>query len=102
VRVVLYILLAVFLLLQLRLWVSDDGYRAAWRIAGQVTAQEQENEALRERNLALEAEVADLKGGLDAVEEIARTELGMIREGETMYQVVDPEEDEFETAGGGR
>jgi cell division protein FtsB len=80
VRTVLYILLALLVLLQLRLWVSDDGYRAAWRLsrAGDV-AQEQENEALRERNRALAAEVSDLKTGLDAVEEIARSELGMIR-----------------------
>lgn len=97
-RAVLYILLALLVLLQVRLWVSDDGYRASWRLAGQVEAQREENAGLRERNRALEAEVADLKSGLDAVEEIARSELGMIRSGETMYQVVDPEEDEFDAA----
>ena len=95
-RTVLFIVLALLLLLQLRLWVSDDGYRAAWRLADQVAAQRAENEALRERNQALAAEVGDLKTGLDAVEEIARSELGMIRSGETLFQVVDVEADEPE------
>jgi cell division protein FtsB len=98
VRTVLFIVLALLALLQFRLWVSDDGYRAAWRLAEQVTAQEQENEALRERNRALAAEVSDLKTGLDAVEEIARSELGMIRAGETLFQVVDVEGDEPDAA----
>lgn len=93
-RTVLYILLALLVLLQLRLWVSDDGYRSAWRLADQVATQERENEELRERNRALAAEVGDLKTGLDAVEEIARSELGMIRAGETLFQVVDVEDDE--------
>ena len=92
-KAVLFIVLALLCLLQLRLWVSDDGYRAAWRLADQVAAQEQENELLRERNRALAAEVGDLKTGLDAVEEIARSELGMIRSGETLFQVVDVEDD---------
>jgi cell division protein FtsB len=95
VRAVLYILLALLLLLQLRLWVSDDGYRAAWRLSAGIVAQQEENEALRDRNRALAAEVRDLKTGLDAVEEIARSELGMMRQGETLYQVVEGEgEDE--------
>ncbi len=101
-RTVLFILLALLVLLQLRLWVSDDGYRAAWRLADQVTTQAQENEVLRERNRALAAEVSDLKTGLDAVEEIARSELGMTRDGETLYQVVDSEEDVPEAVPGER
>lgn len=101
-RIVLILLVALLLLLQLRLWVSDDGYRAAWRLDDQVAAQAQENERLRERNRALAAEVSDLKTGLDAVEEIARSELGMIRDGETLYQVVDSEEDLPDPAPGER
>jgi cell division protein FtsB len=94
VRKLLFILLGLLLVLQVRLWVSDEGYRSAWRLAAQLESQEQENEKLRERNRALAAEVADLKTGLDAVEEIGRSELGMIRSGETLYQVVDSEDDE--------
>jgi cell division protein FtsB len=93
VRVALILLLGLLVLLQFRLWVSEDGYRAAWRLAAQVDSQKLENAQLLERNRALAAEVADLKTGLDAVEEIARSELGMIRSGETLYQVVDPDED---------
>ncbi len=90
-RVVLLLLLLLLAVLQARLWIADDGYRAAWRLSDQVAAQARENAMLVERNRALKAEVADLKIGLDAVEEIARSELGMIREGETLYQVVEPD-----------
>lgn len=92
-RPVLYILLVLLTLLQLRLWVSDDGYRPVWRLDAQIAAQRQENETLRERNRALAAEVKDLKTGFDAVEEIARSELGMIRGGETLFQVADTEDE---------
>ncbi len=99
----MFIILAVLLvLLQFRLWVSDSGYRAAWRLDEQVAAQETENEGLRERNRALAAEVSDLKTGLDAVQEIARSELGMIREGETLFQVVELEEGSLDAVSGGR
>ena len=101
-RTVLFLLVALLVLLQLRLWVSDDGYRAAWRLEDQVATQAQENERLHERNRALAAEVSDLKTGLDAVEEIARSELGMIRNGETLYQVVDSDEDAPDPAPGER
>jgi cell division protein FtsB len=99
---VILILAVLLLLLQVRLWVSDGGYRAAWRLDEQVAAQEVENEALRERNRALAAEVSDLKTGLDAVQEIARSELGMIREGETLFQVVELEEASLDAVSGGR
>jgi cell division protein FtsB len=102
VRRVLLVLLVLLAWLQVRLWISDDGYRAAWRLGEQVAAQQSENETLRERNRALAADVADLKTGVDAVEEIARSELGMIRAGETLYQVVDIEDDETDPAAGER
>ena len=101
-RAVILILAVLLLLLQVRLWVSDGGYRAAWRLEHQVAAQEVENETLRERNRALAAEVSDLKTGLDAVQEIARSELGMIREGETLFQVVELEEASLDAVSGGR
>jgi len=56
-----------------------------------IAEQEAENEELRTRNKALEAEVQNLKKGLDAIEERARSELGMIKEGETFYRVIEPE-----------
>lgn len=76
-------------LLQYALWFGDGGLRDMWRLEQQVTEQERENERLRERNTALAAEVRDLKTGLEAVEARARLELGMIKEDEIFYQVID-------------
>ena len=85
----LAIVLGVLLvLLQFRLWVGDGSVAEVWGLRQQVEAQRTENTALHERNQALEAEVLDLKTGLAAIEERARSELGMIKEGETFYQVV--------------
>lgn len=101
-RAVIFILLLLVTGLQLRLWVSDSGYRAVWRLEQQLATQQQQNESLRERNRALAAEVDDLKTGLEAVEEIARSELGMTQSGETLFQVVDLEEDELDAVSGAR
>jgi cell division protein FtsB len=75
-------------LLQYRLWVGDGSVAEVWGLRQQVEAQRSENAVLRERNQALEAEVLDLKTGLAAIEERARSELGMIKDGETFLQVV--------------
>ena len=87
-RFLLALLLALVLLIQYQLWISDDGMREVWRLNDAVQAQQKENLELKERNDTLEAEVADLKEGLEAVEERARSELGMIREDEVFYQLV--------------
>lgn len=89
-RGVVVSLFVVLLMLQYALWVSDDGLPSLWRLEQAITAQRQANATLKERNAGLEAEVYDLKHGLDAVEERARSELGMIKKGETFYQVVEP------------
>jgi cell division protein FtsB len=83
-------LLVFITLLQFRLWVSEDGVRELSRLQGAVAAQRAENERLAERNKQLAAEVRDLKTGMAALEERARSELGMIGESETFYQVVPP------------
>ncbi len=80
---------AVLALLQYRLWVSDEGMREVWQLAGAVESQRADNAVLAERNTQLKAEVADLKHGLTALEERARHDLGMIAVTETFYQVVD-------------
>lgn len=87
-RLLTVILVILLIGLQYQLWFGRNSLPAAWRLARQVEAQKRENEQLRERNAALEAEVADLKKGLSAIEERARTELGMIKKGETFYQVL--------------
>lgn len=91
-RVSLIVMAAALVALSYRLWLSDEGLREVWRLGDAVEAQTEENAALKARNDALEAEVRDLKDGLDAVEERARQELGMTREGETFFQVIEPEE----------
>ncbi len=74
--------------LQAELWMSDDGYRKTLKLRAAVAEQRALNESLRDRNAALDAEVVNLKRGRDAAEERARTDLGMIGERETFYQVV--------------
>lgn len=83
---VLALLLAV---LQVRLWTGPGGRASVAELDAQVARQARENGGLRQRNDALAAEVADLKSGEAAVEERARSELGMIKPGETFYRVVD-------------
>src|SRR6185312_3454820 len=78
----------VILLLQYRVWFSEDGVRELDRLKRAVTAQRSENDQLAERNRQLAAEVRDLKTGMDALEERARSDLGMIARNETFYQVV--------------
>jgi len=75
-------------LLQYRVWVSDHGVREVSRLTAAVEAQAAANIEQRERNRQLVAEVNDLKGGLTALEERARSELGMVGNSETFYQVV--------------
>ena len=83
------ILLLLLLVLQWALWFGDGGVLELWRLKQSLEVQQQENEKLRERNDALEGEVRDLKQGLEALEERARSEMGMIGKDETFYQIVD-------------
>lgn len=83
-------LLVLLLILQYRLWVSDDGIPNLRRLQKELAEQRAINEHLEARNRALQAEVEDLKKGLAAIEELAREDLGMIKEGETFFQIVDP------------
>ena len=78
----------VLILLQYRIWVSDNGVRQVEHLRQAVAAQQSEDTQLAERNRQLAAEVRDLKTGMDALEERARSDLGMIARNETFYQVV--------------
>lgn len=82
----------VVLLLQYRLWMSGDGVRELSRLEQAVAKQRAENSELASRNTQLVAEVRDLKKGVTALEERARSELGMIARNETFYQVIPPRE----------
>jgi cell division protein FtsB len=76
------------IVLQYRVWLSGDGVREVARLQQAVAAQRAENDQLAERNRQLAAEVRDLKTGMDALEERARSDLGMVARNETFYQVV--------------
>jgi cell division protein FtsB len=84
-----YWLFAVLILLlsglQYRLWVGDGSLAQISQLKQQIAEQQGENERLLERNRILEAEVMELKQGMETVEERARQELGMLKEGETLY-----------------
>lgn len=82
-------LILLLLLLQFRLWFSDSSLLEIWKLQQQIAEQNAENAQLKERNEALQAEVKDLKQGMQAIEERARSELGLIKKGETFYQVID-------------
>lgn len=86
-RLLMVVLAVVLVLLQARLWLSNGGLREVWRLETEVARRVEDNQRLAARNSALEAEVLDLKQGLAAAEERARTELGMIHSGETFYQI---------------
>lgn len=77
-------------LLQYRLWFGEGGAREVARLREEISDQRAENEHLRVRNRTLAAEVQDLKKGTTALEERARTDLGMVGKGETFFQVVEP------------
>lgn len=71
--------------LQYRLWMGEGSLAQVNRLQQQIAEQQGENERLLERNRILEAEVMELKRGMETVEERARQELGMLKEGETLY-----------------
>jgi cell division protein FtsB len=88
-RVVLASLILLFLLLQYVLWLGDFSYLRLSALDSAVAAQEDANVLLEKRNERLRAEVVDLKRGTDALEERARVQLGMIKEGEIFFQIVE-------------
>ena len=87
-RVFAAVLGLALILLQYRLWLSDQGLREVSRLQAAVEAQASANREQGARNRQLIAEVTDLKIGLTALEERARSELGMVGSSETFYQVV--------------
>lgn len=91
---VLWVLMAVAILwLQYRLWVGEGSLPRAFSLQEQIEEQRSENATLAERNQQLDAEVQDLRSGEAAIEERARGHLGMVREGETFFLVIEePEE----------
>lgn len=83
------LLLLTVILLQYQIWFGKSSVRAIHALESELETQQQTNLALEERNQLLEVEVLDLKNGLEAVEERARSELGMIGKDETFYLIAD-------------
>jgi len=81
------IFIALIALLQYPSWYGKGGWLKVWRLDQDVKAARQTNRELQNRNTILEAEVNDLKQGLDAIEERARSELGMIKQDEIFFQI---------------
>ena len=81
------VLVVLIALLQYPLWLGKGGWLRVWDYDRQLQAQREVNQKLEQRNAGLDAEVRDLKSGYEAIEERARYELGMIKEGEIFVQV---------------
>ena len=88
-RAVTLILVFLLLLLQYPLWLGKGSWLKVWDLHRQVEAQQQANQLAQTRNAVLDAEVRDLKQGTAAIEERARSDLGMIKRGEVFFQVLD-------------
>ncbi len=92
-RVLSLILFIVLLIFQYQLWFGEHGVRDLRVLQAQLRDKQVQTDALAARNRALAAEIKDLKTGLTAVEERARNDLGMIRDGEVFFHVVGPQTD---------
>ena len=88
-KLVTLALIALIALLQHPLWLGKGSWLRVWEVDQQMQAQRATNQKLALRNAALDAEVRDLKQGLDAIEERARSELGMIKRDEIFFQILD-------------
>ena len=88
------LLTVILLLLQFKLWVGDGSVPEVIHLQQDVEKQQQHKKHLEERNASLDAEVTDLKKGIDAIEERARSELGMFQKDEQFYQII-TQPDEF-------
>lgn len=88
-RPLIVLLLLALAGLQFKLWLSSDGERKVWRLREEVAERTAQNHGLAERNAELAAEVQDLKSGLEAAEERARNELGLVKPDESFYEVVE-------------
>ena len=86
-RLVTIVLIILFLLLQVDIWIKKDGYKRKVELAEMIEIQTEANKEIAIRNNQLQQEIIDLKNGTEAIEEKARTEMGMIKEGEEFYLI---------------
>jgi cell division protein FtsB len=88
-RFFIAILIVFFLIIQFDIWVKDDGLNRVKELQEMIDSQREENQRLKLRNQQLEREIEELKSGTESIEEKARTDLGMIKEGEEFYLIVE-------------
>lgn len=86
-KLVFVILLTLLIALQINIWIKKDGYKKMKEIENLIDLQTIENESLTKRNNRLKEEIKDMKNGQDAIEEKARTDIGMIKEGEEFFLI---------------
>jgi cell division protein FtsB len=89
VKALTLIFVILIALLQYPLWLGKGSWLRVWDLSRQLSTQQEKNSALKARNETLDAEVRDLKSGRAAIEERARSELGMIKQDEVFYQVLE-------------
>ena len=88
-KILAAVLSALILVIQYPLWIGKGGWLRAWHVDQDLQKEKEKNVVLEIRNAALAAEVRDLKQGTEAIEERARSELGMIRSDEIFFQYAD-------------
>jgi cell division protein FtsB len=89
-KVLSLVLVALIALIQYPLWLGKGSWFRVWEVDSQIKSQREKNTKLQTRNTALDAEVRDLKQGLEAIEERARSEMGMIKQDEIFFQIIGP------------
>ena len=87
-RTLFWILICLIALVQYSLWIGKGGWLQVWDLDMQIKAQKAENQRMAARNAAIYADVLDLRHGYAAIEERARSQLGMIRDDEVFFQVI--------------
>lgn len=93
-KIIALVLLALLFWLQYKIWLQDGGIPEILQLEQEIEQVQGEVKTLKERNASLDAEVKDLKKGFDAIEERARSEMGMLKEGEVYYQVIEPKKED--------
>ena len=89
IRFFIIILIGFFLMIQFDIWLKDDGFSRVKELEQMIDSQTEETQKLKLRNEQLEQEIEELKSGTESIEEKARTDLGMIKEGEEFYLIVE-------------
>ena len=89
IRFFIIILIVFFLMIQFDIWFKDDGFYRVKELDQMIGNQVEENKRLKLRNEQLQREIEELKSGTESIEEKARTDLGMIKEGEEFYLIVE-------------